>query len=89
LESEFYQVEQALAQRGYARRADEAVLHWLARIKPALPDLLDSLPSLAALHYRWRFDPLGLTPVEREELREAIANWRQRERAQVPIKVRN
>jgi hypothetical protein len=85
LDSEFYQVEQALAQRGYARRTDEPVLYWIARIKPTLPDLLDSLPALALLHYRCRFDPLGLTPVEREALREAIADWRQRERSQVPI----
>jgi hypothetical protein len=74
LDSEFYQLEAKLAERGVARRPSEPLSGWLARAlaDPALKDLQVPLQELLRLHYRHRFDPQGLNGKEREALsREA------------------
>ena len=71
LDSEFYQLEKQLAGRGVPRLASEPLSDWLARAlaDPALNDLLAPLNELLRLHYRYRFDPRGLTAKEREALK--------------------
>ena len=71
LDSEFYQLERLLAQRGVARPASEPLSHWLGRVAadPTLAEARAALQDLLRLHYRYRFDPLGLSPSEREALR--------------------
>jgi len=71
LDSEFYQLELKLAARGVARRHSEPLSDWLARASdnPLMNDLETSLHDLLRLHYRYRFDPRGLSRRERSELR--------------------
>lgn len=71
LDSEFYQLEMKLAARGLVRHGSEPLSEWLQRAAddPALADLRNPLHQLLRLHYRYRFDPHGLTPNERTELR--------------------
>ncbi len=71
LDSEFYSLERRLAKRGFVRGASEPVSEWLQRTvdHPSMHELRGPLQGLIALHYRYRFDPHGLTPSEREELR--------------------
>jgi hypothetical protein len=71
LDSEFYQIEQRLARRGVRRRPCEPLSPWLQRISndPALTNVQSRLQQLLALHYRYRFDPLGLSETDREALR--------------------
>jgi len=74
LDSEFYQLERKLAARGVARQPSEPLSSWLSRAldDPALADLRTPLRELLRLHYAYRFDPRGLSDVERETLtREA------------------
>lgn len=70
LDSEFYLLEQKLAARGVPRQSGEPLSTWLARAleEPALKDLRAPLTELLRLHYRYRFDPRGLSPREREVL---------------------
>ena len=72
LDSEFYQLEQRLARRGLTREAGEPLSDWLQRLRrdPALADLQAALQQLLLLHYRYRFDPLGLSVAEREALKQ-------------------
>ena len=44
---------------------------WLMRIEARLPPGYHAgvLKEIAALHYRYRFDPAGLTTMERETLK--------------------
>ena len=35
----------------------------------------EALPAILALHYRYRFDPDGLSPAERAALRERAEAW--------------
>ena len=76
LDSEFFLLERKLAGRGLGRQEDESLVEWLerARSEPALSGLRTTLEELLSLHYRYRFDPFGLSGDERQELRrEAMA----------------
>lgn len=67
-DSEFYAVEAALAKKA-PRRPSEPLLEWLSRAGAALgPGLLVQAQRMAALHYRYRFDPAGLAAEERARL---------------------
>lgn len=74
LDSEFYLVEKKLAQFGFVRPPGETLGQFLER---ALRDarvaaFSDALMALLRVHYRLRFDPLGLIPEEREALRVRV-----------------
>jgi hypothetical protein len=74
LDSEFYLLEAKLAARGVPRQPGEPLSIWLVRAleEPALADMRGPLQELLRLHYRHRFDPLGLNQQERTTLnREA------------------
>lgn len=76
-DSAFYEVERALAALGFPRAPGEPLSAWLARIRAARLPAVDTerLPALLALHYRYRFDPAGLSAAEREALRAQAAAW--------------
>jgi transglutaminase-like putative cysteine protease len=71
LDSEFYQIEKQLAARGVLRGANETLADWLERaaVEPSLSTLKAPLRGLLRLHYRYRFDPQGLSDSDRQELR--------------------
>lgn len=74
LDSEFYLLEKELARRGVPREPSEPISDWLERVSRAcgLEDLREPLAGLLRLHYRYRFDPLGLGDADRAALnREA------------------
>ena len=72
LDSEFYQLEKLLRTHGVPRQAGEPLSRWMERLcaEPALSDHRDTLRQLLRLHYRHRFDPGGLPPGDREQLRQ-------------------
>jgi transglutaminase-like putative cysteine protease len=71
LDSEFYLVERKLADRGIIRQPNEPLTDWLRRAlaEPSLKEADQPLRDLLRLHYRYRFDPAGLTRTDREELK--------------------
>ena len=76
LDSEFFLLEHKLAGRGLRRQREESLAEWLARAstEPSVADLRSTLLDLLGLHYRYRFDPLGLSGEERHKLRrQALA----------------
>jgi hypothetical protein len=74
LDSEFYRLEQALVTRGLGRNRGEPLSAWLARTAADSVLVAQDLQALLALHYRYRFDPLGLTQTDRELLRIQVNN---------------
>jgi hypothetical protein len=74
LDSEFYRLEQKLAQRGSFRQPSEPLSAWLRRVtaEPSLAPLERPLQQLLLLHYRYRFDPRGLNQAERQDLRQHV-----------------
>jgi len=71
LDSEFYQLEARLVRRGLARGPSEPLAEWLHRAvhSSSMHSLREPLLHLLRLHYRYRFDPQGLSPAERDALR--------------------
>jgi hypothetical protein len=72
LDSEFYQLELKLAERGLGRQTSETLSRWLERVadNESLAEIKAPLRELLALHYRYRFDPLGLSATDRKKLRQ-------------------
>jgi len=70
LDSEFYQLERKLAERGVVREPGEPFATWLERALAvrSLAGLREPLRRLLWLHYRYRFDPRGLDAGERTAL---------------------
>ena len=74
-DSEFYQLEKKLAARGAPRQPGEAMADWLERAltTPALANLRPELRELLRLHYAHRFDPAGVSPEKRQQLKRDVA----------------
>ncbi|MEE3719651.1 transglutaminase domain-containing protein [Tumidithrix elongata RA019] len=72
-DSDFTAIEQALNSRGFFRNPSESLKHWLEKID--IGSLNQELGGVVELYYRDRFDPLGITPLEKEHLKVSIKNW--------------
>jgi len=68
MDSEFYELERALAARYRPRRTDEPLASWFRELPQ---DVRDRIAAALELHQRYRFDPLGLNEAERLALRRA------------------
>ncbi|MBI2468349.1 MAG: transglutaminase domain-containing protein [Candidatus Rokubacteria bacterium] len=78
-DSDFYTIEARLGALGLERQPWEPPARWLERLRATRAEgfATDALAPILALHYRYRFDPHGLSPAERERLRAAAAAWLQ------------
>ena len=79
LDSEFYELERRLVSRGLVREPHETMRRWLARASgdPRFSAAAEPFGRLLLLHYRYRFDPEGLTAAERGELEREARSWLQ------------
>jgi hypothetical protein len=71
-------VEKTLTERGFLRQPWESTSAWLERIEGQQGfsrEQCNQLAELIALHNRYRFDPKGITPEERETLRATARRW--------------
>ena len=71
LDSDFYELERTLKRHGLARQPAEALSNWVDRVASDRRAMGagEMLRGTLALHYRYRFDPVGLPDAERGELR--------------------
>ena len=75
-DSEFYLIEKRLMELGHTRHPWETLSAWLKRIGPSCSSVPTGLlPSILALHYRYRFDPKGITSEERRALTANAHSW--------------
>jgi hypothetical protein len=77
-DSDFYRIEQRLAEQGWGRRTHETTRDWMARLERDAIDLqLDSalLARVVDLHNRHRFDPQGLDETQRAQLKALASEW--------------
>lgn len=82
-DSEFYLIEQAVNNLGWMRYPSESLKAWVERLERDQPPslllkdlpILKDLPTILDLHYRYRFDPAGLSTDERTQLKLAIQTW--------------
>jgi len=76
MDSEFFEIEKALAKRGLGRHPYEPSADWLKRLASSHSRTeVGRLRPLLELHNRHRFDPDGLTGAEREALRRGVLRW--------------
>ncbi len=77
VDSEFYTIEQILQQMGFARNPSESLKSWLNRLQAdlTLSPYLSNLQKIVELHYRYRFDPQGITTDERAQLKQQTQAW--------------
>lgn len=76
MDSPFYLIEQILQKQGFSRNPGESLSYWLQRIDRMSPVIsFRTLQPLLVLHYRYRFDPDGLSSQEQAELRQAVQMW--------------
>ena len=68
-DSEFYLIAERLRAAGLGRQNAEPPSAWIERIHAT------ELAPILDLHYRYRFDPAGLSPTERAELRAQADAW--------------
>ena len=77
LDSAFYLFEKRLMDSGYIRHPGETLAKWLIGIESTgglfIP--AESLRSILALHYRYRFDPESITLSERAKLKTLVQAW--------------
>lgn len=74
LDSEFYELERLLAERGVPRSASEPLSTWLPRAvaRSAPASQTAAFAQLLRLHYQYRFDPHGLGDADRQALRDGV-----------------
>lgn len=83
-DSEFYLLEAQWRKRGLERQPGETCAQWVRRaandagFAGTAPE---ALIELLQLHYRYRFDPRGLSRSEREDLAERVRHWLERQGA--------
>ena len=78
-DSEFYRIEEALSKAGHGRQAAETLRCWIQRLarEHSSLSLQDDLNSILNLHYRYRFDPLGISASDKAALTIGVQNWLQ------------
>ena len=76
-DSAFYRIEQHLNGLGLRRYPWETLSGWLSRIEcTARPKVSLDIPRKSlALHYRYRFDPRGLSATEKSRMTAMISAW--------------
>jgi protein-glutamine gamma-glutamyltransferase len=74
-DSAFYAIERKLSELGWERRPSEPLAQWLARIERLAPLPVARLRPLLTLHYRYRFDPLGLDESDLQRLASEARRW--------------
>jgi protein-glutamine gamma-glutamyltransferase len=74
LDSDFYEIERSLRRNGLGRQPAEAWSNWLSRVTSdrRMAGAQEQLRETLRLHYRYRFDPLGLEEAERGALRNSV-----------------
>jgi hypothetical protein len=77
VDSEFYLIAERLNELGFVRHPGEALSHLIARVEEGQSPSISTEPlqSILKLHYRYRFDPKGISQSERSALRSNVSVW--------------
>ena len=70
-------IEKALTESGFARDQGETLSVWIRGIADSHPSPFagPQMREILALHYRYRFDPRGVSDTERSELKVLVQSW--------------
>jgi len=73
-DSDYYLLEKRLNELGFSRKPWESPATWMQRIESELPSHVspNTLKPVLQLHYRYRFDPKGISVNERLALEDGV-----------------
>ncbi len=89
MRSDYYQIEAFLGAAGLTRPSGETPQSWLRQLAESkqLEGMDEVLKDILPIHYRWRFDPLGLDERAREEFGRRVQTWlTQQKKGTLPFK---
>ncbi|MGV7220388.1 MAG: transglutaminase-like domain-containing protein [Nitrospinales bacterium] len=76
MESDFYRIEKYLNEQGLVRDQGETIMSWLNRIGGEHKNIhFSTISKILEYHYRYRFDPFGLSEKEEVEFKSDIRSW--------------
>jgi len=77
IDSKFYEIEKRLIELGFSRYPYETFSSWIRRIEKIESSEVstDPLHSILVLHYRYRYDPHGISPAEKSILESGVSSW--------------
>jgi protein-glutamine gamma-glutamyltransferase len=76
VEADFYLLEKQLGQWGLERQPAETGRKWMVRLQEQLSQVqAHQLQEIIDLHYRYRFDPEGISAEDRAYLEQMIRDW--------------
>jgi transglutaminase-like putative cysteine protease len=75
--SEFYLIEKKMGDLGFLRYPWETLSMWIERVEESehVSISTESLRFILNLHYRYRFDPEGISQAERSALKSGVQSW--------------
>ncbi|MDM8541480.1 transglutaminase-like domain-containing protein [Desulfococcaceae bacterium HSG9] len=76
-DSHFYRIEERLHAQGFTRRSGETLTAWVKRIQVVSDHNFNIRPllSILKLHYRLRFDPQGISKIDKALLHSEVDSW--------------
>ncbi|MDX1514674.1 MAG: transglutaminase-like domain-containing protein, partial [Gammaproteobacteria bacterium] len=81
-DSDLYGVLRTLEKRGLKRPAGEPLKRWLSDVarRDEVTGAGEIVSDILPLHYRYRFDPVGISADQRAALRQRVDDWLDRHR---------
>jgi len=77
VDSKFYEIEKRLIELGFPRYPYETFSSWIKRIEKIESSAISIGPlhAVLVLHYRYRYDPHGISPAEKSTLESGVSSW--------------
>ena len=77
LDSAWFELEDTLAERAWLRTTAQSVGDWCRQLMTVHPEWRVSLSNIVQTHYRYRFDPQGLSKAEVESFKDTVGSFRE------------
>lgn len=77
-DSPVYGIEERLSRAGYPRQSHETLKSWAMRLEASPHRRMRGLSAVVDLHYRYRFDPCGISAAEADQLDTLARQWLRR-----------
>ena len=77
MDSAWFELEGTLAERAWPRTPAQSVGDWCRQLMIVHPEWQNALSRIVNAHYRYRFDPQGLTEKEVTAFRETTSTFQE------------
>lgn len=74
-DSDFYEIDRRITASGLSREKGETLIEWLRRLEERTDLQPALLREMLLIHYRYRFDPMGIQIEDRKRLQDVAREW--------------